>query len=97
MEQGDIPARPAGARGRPGEDTAVHEARWQVAVDHGRCVGSGMCVGTAPGRFRLVDGRSQPVEERIEPDPMVLDAEELCPTEAITVRDAAGRPVVPGR
>jgi ferredoxin len=97
VEQGDVAARPAVACGRPGEDTAVREARWQVAVDHGRCVGSGVCVGTAPGRFRLAVGRSRPVEECIEPDPMVLDAAELCPTEAITVRDAAGRPVAPGR
>jgi ferredoxin len=97
VEQGDGPARPAGVRGRPGEATAVREAWWQVAVDHGRCVGSGVCVGTAPGRFRLAVGRSRPVEGRIEPDPMVLDAAELCPTEAITVRDAAGRPVAPRR
>jgi ferredoxin len=37
--------------------------RWHVAVDKGTCIGSAICVGTAPGRFELdAQQRSGPVE-----------------------------------
>jgi ferredoxin len=71
------------------------DARWRVTVDPERCVGSGVCVGTAPGRFVLDGARSRPVEELVEPAQAVLDAAETCPTEAIGVLDAAGRPLAP--
>jgi ferredoxin len=83
VEDGDVPAR------------TVNEGRWRVTVDPGRCVGSGVCVGTAPGRFRLDGDRSRPVDELVEPDPAVLDAAEVCPSEAIIVRDGAGHPLAP--
>jgi ferredoxin len=73
----------------------VNEARWRVTVDPARCAGSAVCVGTAPSRFRLEGGRSQPVDELVEPDPAVLDAALVCPTEAIIVRDGAGNQLAP--
>lgn len=80
-----------------GVEAAVSEVRWRVAVDADRCVGSGVCVGTALGRFVLDGGRSRPVDELTEPDQAVLDAAETCPTEAIAVVDAAGHPLAPER
>jgi len=73
----------------------VSDVRWRVTVDPARCMGSGVCVGTAPGRFVLEGGRSRLVDQPAEPDPAVLDAAETCPTEAIAVRDAAGHLLAP--
>ncbi|MCW2716637.1 MAG: hypothetical protein JWR81_459 [Pseudonocardia sp.] len=60
--------------------------QWTVSVDHGSCIGSGMCTSTAAGRFVLgADGRAGVVPSPIDPDPSVLNAAESCPAEAITV------------
>jgi ferredoxin len=71
----------------------MSDPRWRIAVDHSRCIGSGVCVGTSPAHFELEQGRSWPVDELVEPDDAVLDAADTCPTEAISVRDQAGEPV----
>ena len=61
---------------------------WRVTVDSGLCIGSGMCVGTAPKRFRFDSNqRSAPVDAVIEPDDAVRDAAMSCPVEAITLTD----------
>ena len=42
---------------------------WRVTVDAGLCIGSGLCLGTAPGRFQFDrSGHSTPVRALIEPD-----------------------------
>lgn len=63
--------------------------RWRVTVESGRCIGSGICAGTAPGYFVLVDDVSRPVGEVVEPADVVTDAADSCPVEAIEVRDLA--------
>jgi ferredoxin len=68
---------------------------WRLSVDSARCIGSGTCAGTAPEHFTLLDGRSTPVTERVEPDEAVTAAAELCPVMAISVRDADDRLVAP--
>jgi ferredoxin len=72
-------------------------AKWLVTVDRTLCVGSAVCVGTAPGRFELGgDNRSRPTPEAVDADEAVLDAVASCPAEAIAVVDAAtGLPVDP--
>jgi ferredoxin len=61
-------------------------AQWKLTVDRFVCIGSGLCVGTAPRHFQLgPDRRSHPVSALIDPDPEVLDAALSCPVEAITV------------
>lgn len=60
---------------------------WRIFVDSGRCVASGMCAATAPGRFAIVDGVSTPLSEVVEPDEAVEAAADMCPVEAIAVRD----------
>ncbi len=62
---------------------------WQIEVDRRACMGAGLCNGTLPHRFRLVDGKAQPVEVRIEPDEDVLDAADYCPYRAIHITDQA--------
>jgi ferredoxin len=67
----------------------VTDTRWRISVDRGTCIGSAVCVGTLPDRFRLVDDKSVPVDDEIDPDDDVLGAAESCPMEAIMVTDAA--------
>lgn len=62
--------------------------RWQITVDQGTCIGSAVCVGSVPNRFKLVNDKSVPVEAEIDPDEEVLGAAESCPMEAILVVNA---------
>jgi ferredoxin len=72
------------------------EREWEVTVDQGRCVGSGVCAAVAADHFAVRDRRSQAVRPVIEPDDAVLDAAETCPMEAIMVREAgSGTPLAP--
>ncbi|WP_426511491.1 ferredoxin [Dactylosporangium sp. McL0621] len=61
---------------------------WRITISD-TCVGSGSCVGVAPGHFALDDvrGRAHPVHAEAEPSEAVLDAAAMCPMEAITVLD----------
>jgi ferredoxin len=69
--------------------------RWKVSIDKNVCICSAMCVAIAPGRFVLDEQqRSGPVEPEIDPDEEVRDAAASCPSEAISLVDAAtGQPV----
>ncbi|MFD9791215.1 ferredoxin [Streptomyces sp. NPDC059070] len=71
--------------------------RWHVEVDRSVCIGSGMCVNTAPGGFALDTARqSRPQAPDTDANEQVLAAAEGCPVEAIsiTLRDS-GEPVFP--
>jgi ferredoxin len=70
-------------------------AKWQVEVDRGACIGTGMCAAGASAYFRLEDGRSTAVQDFVEPDELVVDAAESCPVEAILVRDGDGAVIAP--
>jgi ferredoxin len=67
---------------------------WRVEVVS-TCVGSGLCLVSAPGYFDLHDNRSRPTSTEFpEGDKLIVAAAELCPMEAIVVRDAGtGQPV----
>ncbi|WP_436778358.1 ferredoxin [Yinghuangia sp. YIM S09857] len=63
---------------------------WRVEVDRHTCIGSGLCVGSAPDDFHLGLGRqSQPRLEVVEASDAILEAAENCPVEAILLADAA--------
>ena len=64
------------------------DTRWRINVDRETCIGSAVCVGTLPNRFKLVNDRATPIEDEIDPDEDVLGAAESCPMEAIRVVDA---------
>jgi ferredoxin len=68
---------------------------WKTTVNRDTCLGSGLCAATAPGHFRLEDGKSRAIHEHIEPDDIVLDVANTCPAEAITVHDGAGHRLAP--
>ncbi|AWW42436.1 MULTISPECIES: ferredoxin [Streptomyces] len=78
-----MPSRPAATSGTPAPD----RGQWRLEVDRLACAGSGLCLATAHGRLRLDAGRARAVAELTEPDARVVDAAEICPMEAITVRD----------
>ncbi|GHI89914.1 ferredoxin [Streptomyces xanthophaeus] len=60
--------------------------RWQVEVDRGVCIGSGMCVNHAPDGFALDTARqSRPRAAETDANEPVLTAAEGCPVEAITI------------
>jgi ferredoxin len=68
---------------------------WRVTVDTRLCISSGMCLSTAPDRFRFDESQhSSPVRALTEPDDQVRDAAVSCPVEAILLTDAdTGKPV----
>jgi ferredoxin len=68
---------------------------WRIEVDPGKCIGSGMCAGVAPGHFRVEGGVAVPLAASVVPDDAVVDAAESCPVEAISVHDADGHLVAP--
>jgi ferredoxin len=72
------------------------DQRWRITVDRGTCIGSAVCVGTAPNRFVLNGPTAQPVDDEIDPDDDVLGAAESCPMEAIRVVEiATGKVLAP--
>lgn len=73
----------------------MSQARWTIEVDRRRCIGNQMCVNVAGGHFALDQGRSRPVANPVAPSDDVLEAVELCPHSAITVRDESGALVEP--
>jgi ferredoxin len=78
-------------------DPSPATGRWRVTVDTGRCLGSGSCTGVAPGYFTVAGTVARPTSELVRQDERVLDAADLCPGEAITVRDAvSGAQLAPG-
>ncbi|MFI6847618.1 ferredoxin [Kitasatospora sp. NBC_00085] len=91
------PARPAGP--------ALNEPV-VVRVDHGRCVGSGMCALAVPGSLVLgADGLAHPVRtpRPAGADPVgepltakLAEAVEFCPVEALALYSARdGRRITP--
>ena len=58
----------------------------RIEIDRAICIGSGMCVATAPRHFTIAaDRRSQLLPGAGEPDEEVEDAAAFCPVEAITL------------
>lgn len=62
--------------------------RYEAKVDPAICTGAQMCVSIAPETFSYdpTDGVSKAVGGPSE-DPQVVEAAELCPVEAVTVRE----------
>ncbi|MFD0267401.1 ferredoxin [Streptomyces sp. NPDC127106] len=71
--------------------------RWQVQVDRGVCIGSGMCVNHAPEGFALDSARqSHARKAEIDANEPILAAAEGCPVEAIMITLAgSGEAVFP--
>ncbi|WP_436776520.1 ferredoxin [Yinghuangia sp. YIM S09857] len=68
-----------------------------MTVDRSICIGSGMCVGGAPGDFTLgADRQARPRAEDMTASDAIMEAAESCPVEAIgIVSVATGAQVFP--
>jgi ferredoxin len=64
------------------------ERKLEVAVDQSLCVGAESCVYTAPGTFRVEDGKTFVILPPGDDESAIVDAALTCPMQAITVRDA---------
>jgi ferredoxin len=61
----------------------------RLTIDYDRCVGSSICVLTAPRVFALNDARqSTVIDPHADAEAKVLEAAEGCPMAAIVVEDA---------
>ncbi|MEU3460148.1 ferredoxin [Streptomyces sp. NPDC006733] len=71
--------------------------RWHIEVDRSVCIGSGMCVNSAPEGFALDGARqSHPVASETDASEVLLEAAENCPVEAISITLLmTGEPVFP--
>lgn len=65
------------------------DTRWTVTVDREACIGTGVCAGAAPRQIKIDNGRAAALAPETAPDDAVIDAADMCPMSAITVRDAA--------
>lgn len=60
--------------------------KWRVEVDRSVCIGSGMCIGSAPNDFKLDSGRqSHPTADLLDSSEAIMEAAESCPVEAISI------------
>lgn len=60
----------------------------KLIVDKEKCIGCGMCVNNYPDYFDYDDeGLSEVKKEEVKPEEKkeLLDAVEMCPTEAISI------------
>ncbi|MGW7022884.1 ferredoxin [Streptomyces decoyicus] len=62
---------------------------WKVEIDPQQCMASGSCAAIAPDLFVLDGEHARPLKERIDEDERALDAADVCPAVAITIRDGA--------
>jgi ferredoxin len=71
--------------------------RWHLEVDRSTCIGSGMCVNSAPDGFKLDAARqAHPAQPDTDAAESLLAAAEGCPVEAITITFlGTGEPVFP--
>lgn len=76
-------------------ERVIHGLR--IAIDRDLCVGFGDCVTEAPEGFKLDD---ETIVVFTNPESVdrerLLRACDICPVDAITVWDEAGRQIVPG-
>jgi len=67
------------------------ENRIEMRVDRSLCIGSGDCVDTAPGVFKLDDeDKAVVIDPDGEPVDIVLEAAQNCPVTAIFVTGEDG-------
>lgn len=68
----------------------------QAKVDRDLCIGSAMCVATAPNVFELDDeGLSRVVDQEAGDEELLRQAAEGCPVQAVILEDEDGNQVYP--
>lgn len=73
------------------------DEKWRIEVDHGACVGTGLCADAEPDCFKIEGGRSVVLRSLVEANERYLDVVEDCPVGAVSVYDAVtGARIDPG-
>ncbi len=68
----------------------------RAKVDRDLCIGSAMCVATAPDVFELDDeGLSRVVDDEAGDEDLLREAAESCPVQAVILEDDEGNQVYP--
>jgi ferredoxin len=68
----------------------------RARVDRDLCIGSAMCVATAPDVFELDDeGLSRVVDQDAGTDELLREAAEGCPVQAVILEDDEGNQIYP--
>lgn len=68
----------------------------RVSVDRNACVGSGDCLKSAPGVFRLdAEQIAVVVDPAAASDEELIEAARMCPSQAIRLWDDQGKKVYP--
>lgn len=68
----------------------------QAKVDRDLCIGSAMCVATAPAVFELDDeGLSRVVDQEAGDEETLRQAAEGCPVQAVILEDDDGNQIYP--
>lgn len=68
----------------------------RARVDHDICIGSALCVATAPETFELGnDGLARAVNPSAASDELLREAAEGCPVQAIVLEDDEGNQIYP--
>lgn len=68
----------------------------RAKVDRDLCIGSAMCVATAPDVFELDDeGLSRVVDAEAGDEDLLREAAEGCPVQAVILEDDEGNQVYP--
>ncbi len=58
----------------------------EIEVSAARCIASKACLNAAEGVFEIAGGVARVVDPQAAPLEAIVDAAELCPTGAITIR-----------
>lgn len=68
----------------------------RARVDRDLCIGSAMCVATAPDVFELDDeGLSHVVDQEGADEALLREAAEGCPVQAVILEDDEGNQIYP--
>jgi ferredoxin len=59
----------------------------EIAIDQDLCMGAESCVYTAPGTFKVDDGKTFIILPPGDDESTIVDAAIMCPMQAITVKD----------
>jgi sterol 14-demethylase len=84
------PAHAHGTNGNANGNASANAKRLTVVLDRDLCQGHGVCVGEAPGVFRLAaDGKVETITDRPAPEhyARVRAAAKYCPTRTIQLRE----------
>jgi ferredoxin len=77
-------------------DAGEKERKMKAKVDRDVCIGSAMCVATAPDVFDLDDqGLSYVMDPDAGDEDLLREAAEGCPVQAIMLEDDEGNQVYP--